>query len=352
MVDDTKENLDMLTTLLIHHGYLARPVPNGEMAIKACELDPPDLILLDINMPGMNGYEVAKRLKQDPELQEIPIIFVSGLHNEKNVVQGFESGSVDYITKPFRLHELMARIEVHLKLYRTQKELRFYTHHLETLVRQQVSKLTESYKATIFAMAKLAEYRDDDTGKHIDRVRLYAKVVAQQLYDSGIYDQIITPSFIESIFESSPLHDIGKIAIPDAILLKPGRLLPEEIEVMKRHTVIGASVLREVQAKCGSNEFIAMSIDIAMSHHERWDGRGYPEGLKGPDIPLSARIVAIADVYDALRSKRPYKEPFSHEKALEIITAEKGKHFDPAVVDAFMKQEKIIEEISESLRND
>ncbi|MGC8719151.1 MAG: response regulator, partial [Thermodesulforhabdaceae bacterium] len=254
VVDDTKENLDMLTTLLIHHGYLARPVPNGEMAIKACELDPPDLILLDINMPGMNGYEVAKRLKQDPELQEIPIIFVSGLHNEKNVVQGFESGSVDYITKPFRLHELMARIEVHLKLYRTQKELRFYTHHLETLVRQQVSKLTESYKATIFAMAKLAEYRDDDTGKHIDRVRLYAKVVAQQLYDSGIYDQIITPSFIESIFESSPLHDIGKIAIPDAILLKPGRLLPEEIEVMKRHTVIGASVLREVQAKCGSNE--------------------------------------------------------------------------------------------------
>jgi putative two-component system response regulator len=201
-------------------------------------------------------------------------------------------------------------------------------------------------------MAKLAEYRDDDTGRHIDRVRLYAKVLAQSLYESGIYGESVTQAFVESIFEASPLHDIGKIAIPDSILLKPGRLLPEEMEIMKRHTVIGASMLREVQEKCGSNEFIAMSIEIAMSHHERWDGKGYPEGLRAADIPLSARIVAIADVYDALRSKRPYKAPMPHERALDIIASEKGKHFDPYVVEAFMKQAQTIQQISESLGNE
>jgi len=349
VVDDTKENLDMLTTLLSLHGYLARPVPNGEMALKACEIDPPELILLDINMPGMNGYEVAKRLKENPQLREIPIIFVSGLHEEKSILQGFKVGSVDYVAKPFRINELIARVETHLKLYRTQKELELYSNNLEKLVQQQVSKLTEAYKATIFAMAKLAEYRDDDTGQHIERVRLYARTLAQQLAEKGPYKNDINEVFVERIFEASPLHDIGKIAIPDAILLKPGRLTVEEMEVMKLHTVIGASVLKDVYSKHPYNEFIAMSIEIAMSHHERWNGKGYPQGLKGEDIPLSARVVALADVYDALRSKRPYKNPISHEAAVKIILEEKGEHFDPYVVDAFWEKHKIIEEISKTI---
>ncbi|MEJ5299973.1 MAG: two-component system response regulator [Thermodesulforhabdaceae bacterium] len=351
VVDDTKENLDMLTSLLSLQGYLARPVPNGEMALKACEIDPPELILLDINMPGMNGYEVARRLKENPALKNIPIIFVSGLHEERNILQGFKFGSVDYIAKPFRINELLARVETHLKLYRTQQELELYSNHLEKLVHQQVSKLTEAYKATIFAMAKLAEYRDDNTGHHIERVRLYVKTLAQQLAEKSPYKDVITDTFIERIFEASPLHDIGKIAIPDAILLKPGRLTPEEMDIMKLHTVIGASVLKDVYSKHTSNEFVAMSIEIAMSHHERWDGKGYPEGLKGEQIPLPARIVALADVYDALRSKRPYKDPMSHEKALEIIQSEKGGHFDPHVVDAFLEKHTVIEEISETLKN-
>jgi putative two-component system response regulator len=256
---------------------------------------------------------------------------------------------VDYIAKPFRTNELIARVETHLKLYRTQKELELYSNHLEKLVQQQVSKLTEAYKATIFAMAKLAEYRDDDTGQHIERVRLYAKTLAQQLAETGPYKNDITDVFVERIFEASPLHDIGKIAIPDAILLKPGRLTAEEMEIMKLHTVIGASVLKDVYSKYPHNEFIAMSIDIAMSHHERWDGKGYPQGLKGDNIPLSARIVAIADVYDALRSKRPYKNPLSHEAAVKIILEEKGEHFDPYLVDAFLEKHKIIEEISRTV---
>jgi len=349
IVDDTKENLDMLTALLSLYGYLARPAPNGEMALKACKMDPPELILLDINMPGMDGYEVARRLKENPKLREIPIIFVSGLHEEKNILQGFKVGSVDYIAKPFRTNELIARVETHLKLYRTQKELELYSNHLEKLVQQQVSKLTEAYKATIFAMAKLAEYRDDDTGQHIERVRLYAKTLTQQLAETGPYKNDITDVFVERIFEASPLHDIGKIAIPDAILLKPGRLTAEEMEIMKLHTVIGASVLKDVYSKHPHNEFVSMSIEIAMSHHERWNGKGYPQGLKGDNIPLSARIVAIADVYDALRSKRPYKNPLSHEAAVKIILEEKGEHFDPHLVDAFLEKHKTIEEISRTV---
>lgn len=352
VVDDTKENLDMLSIFLASNGYFVRPVPNGKMAIKACEIEPPDLILLDINMPGMNGYEVARHLKNNPVLREIPIIFVSGFHEEKNIVRGFESGSVDYITKPFRVNELLARIETHLKLYRTQRELKYYTDHLEKLVSQQVAMLTKSYKATIFAMAKLAEYRDDETGKHIERVRSYARAISKRIAEKTIYKESVNEAFVYCIFEAAPLHDIGKVAIPDKILLKPGPLSHEEMEIMKRHTVIGASVLMEVKEKCGSNEFLTMSVDIAMSHHERWDGAGYPKKLKGSAIPLPARIVAIADVYDALRSKRPYKEPVTHENAVKIILNERGKQFDPVIVDAFFDINELIEEISETIGND
>ncbi|SFM49718.1 response regulator [Thermodesulforhabdus norvegica] len=349
VVDDMKESLEMITTLLSRRGYSVRGFTDGVSALAYCKENPPDLVLLDINMPGMNGYEVCRSIKQIPTLRDVPIIFVSGLHEEGNIVAGFESGSVDYVEKPFRTNELLARVETHLKIHRMKRELEAYSHHLEFLVRQKVEELTQAYKATIFAMAKLAEYRDDATGHHLERVREYSRLLAEQLARMGHYSEVVTPRFIENIFEASPLHDIGKVAIPDSILLKPGRLTDEEMEIMKQHTVIGASALRDVLRMHPKNEFIAMGIEIAMSHHERWDGMGYPAGLAGDSIPLAARIVAVSDVYDALRSRRPYKAPLPHSNAVGIILAEKGTHFDPLVIDAFVEIQNEFERIAERL---
>ena len=239
------------------------------------------------------------------------------------------------MTKPFQFEEVHARVETHLRLRWLQFELKRHNLHLEELVNEKVAEISDSQLATIIALAKLAESRDDDTGEHIERTQTFCRVLAAQMRDNPRYTEQIDDTFVETIHHTSPLHDIGKVGITDGILLKPAPLTPAEFEIMKTHTLIGAKTLETAHGKYPGNVFLNMGIVIARSHHEKWDGSGYPDGLAGENIPLSARIMAVADVYDALRSKRPYKIGFSHEKSCGIIVEGSGHHFDPGVIAAF-----------------
>jgi putative two-component system response regulator len=335
VVDDTLANLQILSTMLKQNGYKVRPVLDGKTALQAVQTKQPDLICLDINMPGMNGYEVCEILKKDPTLKEIPVIFISALSEPLDKIKAFSLGGVDYITKPFQLEEVQARIETHLRLRRMQSELEDYNQHLQEKVREQIQEISDSQMATILALAKLAEFRDEDTGRHIERIQYFCRLLVEHLDHSDLYRSYLTPDFIQNIFHASPLHDIGKVGISDDILLKPGKHTPEEFEKMKKHTTLGSNFLEGVRSRYPKNSFINIGIEIARSHHEKWDGSGYPDGLSGSQIPISARILAIADVYDALRSKRPYKEPFSHETTLNMIVSDSGTHFDPELIKMF-----------------
>lgn len=337
IVDDTLANIQVLSGMLKQQGYKVRPILDGRGALKAAEMQPPALILLDVSMPEMNGYEVCERLKVNPVLKQVPVIFISALTDSLDKVKAFAVGGVDYITKPFQLEEVRVRVETHLRLARLQQELEEYNHNLEEKVSEQVNEISDSQLATIMALAKLAEYRDEDTGQHIERIQYFCRELVTRLAEKKDYKDEITPLFIDNIIHASPLHDIGKVGIPDHILLKPGRLTPMEFEVMKTHTVIGYELLQSVKERYTRNSFINIGIEISRSHHERWDGNGYPDGLAGRDIPLAARIVALADVYDALRSKRPYKDGFDHETSVKLILEGKGTQFDPGIIDAFVE---------------
>jgi putative two-component system response regulator len=349
VVDDTSANLQLLSQMLKEQGYRARPVPGGKLALRAALNDPPDLILLDINMPDMDGYEVCRRLKANAKLESIPVIFISALNEPMDKMTAFAVGGVDYVTKPFHFEEVRARVETHVKLHRLQIELQNRNRELNDLVQEQVKEISASQMATIIALAKLAESRDDNTGSHIMRVQTYCKVLARQLSHHRNFASHVDPNYIENLFLTAPLHDIGKVGIPDPILLKPGKLTSDEGAIMKMHTVIGSDTLEAVLRSYPGNRFIKMGMGIARSHHERWDGSGNPDGLKGEDIPLSARILAIADQYDALRNARPYKVPFDHEKTFEIITVGDGRtmpeHFDPLVLEAFKESRDEFERV-------
>ena len=344
VVDDVPANLTLLAGMLKEKGHRVRPVPSGKLALKAVEHEPPDLILLDITMPEMDGFEVCRRLKQDTRFQEIPIIFISALTETLDKVTAFSSGGVDYVTKPFQFDEVEARVETHLKLHR-------YQSHLEELVKEQVKEISDSQVSTIFALSKLTESRDKSTGKHLERVQIYCRLLAEKLSREEPYNSVIADTFINNIFNASPLHDIGKVAIPDHVLLKPGRLAAEEFEIMKTHSLIGAATMEAVNEIYRNNAFISMGISIARAHHERWDGTGYPNGLKEEEIPLAARIMAIADVYDALRSKRCYKGAFSREQSSEIIKDGSGTQFDPSLVKAFLEMEESFDRIGREMGN-
>jgi putative two-component system response regulator len=345
IIDDTPANLDLLTGMLRQKGYRVRPALSGKLAIQAAKNDPPDLILLDIAMPEMSGYEVCEKLKADKDLREIPVIFLSALSETIDKLKAFSLGGVDYITKPFQFEEVHARVKTHLKIRQLQSEVEIYSQKLEELVRIQVKEIFESQMATLFSIVKLAESRDDNTGKHLERVQKICRLIALNLADNPRYGTVITQYYTENIFYASPLHDIGKVAIPDNILLKPGKLTRDEFEKMKAHTIMGAKTLEAVQHEYQKNYFLKMGIEIALFHHEKWDGSGYLSGISGEDIPLSARIMAVADVYDALRSKRSYKEAFPHEKSHEIIVQGSGLHFDPDVVSVFHKNHEQIKAI-------
>jgi len=335
IVDDTPANLQVLAGMLKDGGYKVRPVPSGKLAINAAENDPPDLILLDIMMPEMDGYDVCRKLKSTEKLKNIPVIFISAMNDTPDKVKALGVGGVDYITKPFQFAEVRARVETHLKIRKLQLELQEHNNMLQKIVENKVKEISDSQMATIIALARLAESRDYETGKHIERVQIYCKMLADRLCEKSGSKGKMDIAYVENIFHASPLHDIGKVGISDSILLKPGKLTPEEFEIMKTHTVIGAQTLEAVRGKYPKNAFINMGIAIARSHHEKWDGTGYPNGLAGEDIPLCARIMAVVDVYDALRAKRCYKKPFEHRESCDIIIKDEGKSFDPAIIEIF-----------------
>jgi len=342
-VDDDPDVLEVLKHMLESYGNNVFAFTCGAAALESARKELPDLFLLDITMPEMNGLELCGHLKQDPELADIPVIFLSGLNATEDKIRGFRAGGVDYIAKPFQTEEVQARVSTHLKLSSLRHKLEY-----QKLVEMKVREVSAAQQATIFTLAKLAELRDDDTGAHLERVRDYCALLAQQLGDGSPYADHIDAEFIDCIQHASPLHDIGKVAIPDHILLKPGKLTSEEFEVMKTHAVIGAENMQTVFNRYADNPFIGMGIEIALYHHERWDGTGYPDGLVGKNIPLSARIMAVADCYDAIRSNRCYRKGQEHEKVKEILLAEAGSHFDPEIIKAFLVLEDKFNHINDT----
>jgi len=338
VVDDTPDNLALMSGLL-KDDYKVKVAINGEKALKVATADnPPDLILLDIMMPGMDGYEVCQALKADPKTQNIPVIFLTAKAEVEDEKKGLDLGAVDYITKPISPPIVLARVKAHVALKASADFLRDKATYLEDEVAKRTRELAAIQDVTILAMASLAETRDTDTGNHIRRTQFYVKALAERLKDHPRFCHFLTERNITTLFKSAPLHDIGKVGIPDRILLKPGRFEPEEFEIMKGHARLGFDAIAHAEKSLGTEvEFLSMAKEIALSHQEKWDGSGYPEGLAGDAIPVSARLMALADVYDALISRRVYKEGMPHEKAVDIIKAGKGSHFDPDMVDAFVE---------------
>lgn len=344
IVDDDKLNRMLLHKILKNEYELAEAC-SGEEGLSRIKEFGPDLVLLDIMMPGIDGYEVCRQIKSTPHGQLTLVALVSGRASAKERLDGYKVGADDYIVKPFDHDELAARVNILfrlrgalLDLARANSEIQVYNASLERLVKERTAEVVETRDVTVFALAKLAESRDPETGEHLERMRCYSQILAEELAERGPYTDQINAKFLADLHMSSPLHDIGKVGIPDAILLKPGRLSASEFEIMQRHTVIGADALHEAVGHAKSGGFLNMAAEIAEAHHERFNGSGYPNGLSGTDIPLSARIVALADVYDALTSVRVYKSAFEPEVAKSMIEDDSGKHFDPVVVDAFRER--------------
>ncbi len=339
VVDDVPENIDVLRGILKEE-YKITFALNGEKALSiAGDSNPPDLILLDIMMPEMDGYEVCRQLKTNPATQKIPVIFVTAKGEVKDESKGFEVGCVDYITKPVSPSIVKARVKTQLALYDQNRILEEKVMQRTAQLREAFSKIKSASLDTIHRLSKAAEYKDEDTGAHILRMSNYSAAVARKME--------LDAATVESILYAAPMHDIGKIGTPDRILLKPGKLDKDEWEIMKQHAANGARILEGSDA-----EFINLGEVIALTHHEKWDGNGYPKGIKEKEIPLAGRIAAIADVFDALTTKRPYKDPFPLEKAYGIIKESRGSHFDPDVVDAFFAVEGEILEIKERYKDE
>jgi len=330
IVDDTSSNIDTLIAVLGDE-YDLRVAVDGETALQSLQQDKlPDLILLDIMMPGMDGYEVCKRLKSSIRTKGIGIIFLTALAENFEQEKGLNLGAEDYITKPFDPAIVKARIRIQL-------ELKSYRDHLEELVSLRTDELAHAQEATIASMAIMAEYRDPETGGHIQRTKAYIRALAVEIIK--INPQMINEQMLEILYQAAPLHDIGKVAIPDSILLKPARLTAEEFSIMEKHTIYGSEAIRRTETIHGRSELLRVAAEIAEFHHEKWDGSGYPHGRKGRAIPICARLMTIADVYDALISKRPYKEALSHDMAVKTILEGDGythpDHFDPQILACF-----------------
>ncbi|MFC4158017.1 response regulator [Chitinimonas lacunae] len=337
IVDDTPDNISLLSSLLKDR-YRTKIATNGSKALQIATTSPhPDLILLDVMMPEMDGYETCRRLKAHPATADIPVIFLTAKTEIEDEEEGLHVGAVDYLSKPISPAIVRARVETQLSLKNARQFLKDQNRYLEHLVSERTQQLAQMQDATILAMASLAETRDNETGNHIRRTQHYVATLARRLADHPRFRAALDSASIELLFKSAPLHDIGKVGVPDRILLKPGRLDPEEFEIMKLHTVYGRDAIESVERQLGaSNDFLRFAREIAYSHQEKWDGSGYPEGLAGDAIPVSARLMAVADVYDALISKRVYKPAYSHEQAVEMMRAGRGSHFDPDVLDAFL----------------
>jgi putative two-component system response regulator len=331
IVDDAKTNIDVLIQALGNEHKLAVAM-NGKKALEHARNNSLDLILLDIMMPEMDGFEVCRKLKENAATRDIPIIFITAMDKSSKKTEGFEIGAVDYITKPFDVVEVKARVKTHLKLKLSQEALQKQNTILEEKVKERTSELADLQREILERLGLAAEHRDEETGQHIKRMSEYCRLLGNAAGLSEAENTIL--------YEASTMHDVGKIGISDAILLKPAKLTREEFEAMKSHTVIGAKILSG-----SKSSFLQMAATIALTHHEKWDGTGYPNGLKGEDIPMVGRITCICDVFDALISERPYKKPWSIEKAMDEIGASGGSHFDPVLVEHFLSKETELREI-------
>ncbi len=338
VVDDTSDNLALMRDLL-KPLYRTLFATNGEQALKlAAAAKSPQLILLDIMMPEMDGYEVCRRLKANPETADIPVIFLTAKSQPEDERRGLETGAVDYVTKPISPPILLARVKNHLFIKSAQDALKRQNEQLESLVAERTRDLAETKAATIFAMSSLAETRDNETGNHIRRTQHYVRALAMALRKHPRFTDELTEDNIKLMYSSAPLHDIGKVGVPDSILLKPGPLDEDEWVTMRKHAIYGRDAIMAAEKMLSQEStFLRYAREIAYGHHEKWDGSGYPHGLKGDEIPVSARLMAVADVYDALISRRVYKPPFPHEKAVAIIAEGRGTHFDPDMAETFLE---------------
>ena len=343
-IDDDPVTLNILVSML-KSDYSVRPFTRGRIALEYLKKNKCDLILLDHHMPDMLGIDVLKALQSDLNTREIPTIFLTGSIDSESEVEALDHGAVDYITKPIRHRALLVRVRLQLELQQHRKQL-------EAIVRERTSKLNAAYnklkareEITLNMLARATDMRDHDTGDHIDRTTEFTRVIIEHIVQNPRPGYALTREVADDIIRSSKLHDVGKIALPDSILLKPGRLTAEEYSLVKQHSQHGETFLSEFVRKM-DDSFLDTARDISFAHHEKWDGSGYPRNIRGDNIPLSARIVAIADVYDALTSVRPYKPSLTHEQATEIVLESSGSHFDPYLVSIFRQHEQEFDRIA------
>ncbi len=332
IVDDVKENIQVALSHLTNMDCDFAYATSGEQALDRIALTNPQIILMDVVMPGMDGYQTVQQLKNNPATAKIPVIFLTAKNEPEDIAKGFESGGVDYITKPFSGVELKARVNTWL-------ELSSYRENLEYEIEERTKETRLLKQVVIEAMGELAEFRDPETGAHIKRTQHYVKTLAERLFYNGDFSGKLDTESVTLLYKSAPLHDIGKVGIPDSILLKPGKLTSEEFTEMQNHTLYGQTVIKKLERRVGKTSFLKYANDIIVGHHEKHDGSGYPYGLKGDEIPLAGKIMAIADVYDALTTKRVYKDAFPHEKVMAIMNEGCESHFDPIVFNAFLEVE-------------
>ncbi len=350
VVDDEAVFREVLVAQLGHLGITARHTADGQEALALAGGDnSPAILILDIEMPGCSGLELLQQVRHINE--DLQVVMVSGYQDFDTVREALRSGAYDYLPKPFDIDDLSNTMHRALERRHLIYENRDYQEHLEHMVRMQTEEIRRTTDIALLTLAKLAESRDSATGIHLERMAAYSRILAQSLKD-GPYSHLVDELFVNWLFKSSPLHDIGKVGIPDAILRKPGPLTSEETLLMHTHTQIGGDTLRSVLQRYSGRTFLNMAMEIAYSHHEHWDGGGYPAGIAGEDIPLAARIVALADAYDAITSARPYKPAYSHGQAVRRISADRGKHFDPVVVDCFLSHQAAFADVQRLMKQD
>ncbi|MDR3254560.1 MAG: response regulator [Synergistaceae bacterium] len=333
VVDDTALNIDILEAALGDR-YDMTTAMDGETALAMVAKSPPDIILLDVVMPGMSGYDVCIKLKENPETVDIPVIFLTAMTDIHDKARGFELGAVDYMVKPFAILEVQARLDVHLSLLNAKKALKEQNEMLEIKVRERTQELAVTQGVIIEAMASLAETRDSETADHVMRTRYYVEALCVKLKRHPKFRDFLASIHSSDLGTAATLHDIGKVGVPDHILLKPARLTPDEYEEIKKHATYGHEILSKLVSRLPGNVFLKLADEISWTHHEKWDGTGYPRNMKGEEIPIPGRLMAIADVYDAIVSPRVYKAPMPHDEAIGFIMGESGRHFDPDVAEA------------------
>jgi len=335
LVDDNPINLKLARNTLMDK-YDVFTVPSAEKLFQLLEKTFPDIILLDVMMPGISGYDAIKVLKDDPRTAEIPVIFLTSKNDTTSELEGFSRGAVDYVSKPFSPQLLLKRVDVHVLVETQRKELKHINENLQQIVDEKTEAVLELQNAMLKTMSNLVEYRDDVTGSHVERTEHFLSLLTDEMVKKKVYDDILQTWDIKLFLQSAQLHDVGKIAIRDNVLMKPGPLTTEEFNEMKKHTTFGERVIEKIQQSARESVFLTHAKIMAGTHHERWDGTGYPRGIGGTEIPLQGRLMALVDVYDALTSVRPYKKAFDPEKAVQIVKEGGGTQFDPYLVEVFV----------------